>query len=582
MTTPDSSAPRESRFRRWTSRIDPAVLMLLIGPVMICFAWIVTVTQLNREHAHALAEGYRQANGLSRTFAELTQHSLDDLDHIVRVVREGYRTGQSRDYIVQLLTSAGFRDPDSIRVAVLDTSNRVLAGRAPDAPDWLAAVLPRGERVVDRPMLSTPLRADGRHPDTVAFGRPILREDGTLAGNVVAFVRPEYILRKLRKINVEPMARQFGTIDLGEHDIAALLGVDGRIRAALLHDKPIPTAKWPLGPAIYRAANGYIRPRPSPEMDAIPRLWSGGYLAEYEMMVVVGTSRHEALREFERRRRLYVIGTSAFTLCVGILTLMAAVLARRQRHTLQRLAASEREANELKSTFVAKISHDLRTPLNGILGFSELVKTTAGEAEQRQYGEYIHDSATHLLDLVNMILDLTKLRSGKLRLLLHEVDLRDIARSVSRTHSIVAEGKGLAYRLEIAEDFPATVVCDGVRIREVMNNLLHNAIKFTRVGHVALQLSAAEGRVIMRVSDTGIGMSDEAMRNLFVPFGEVSDPASQPQTGTGLGLVFSKELVVLHGGEIHVDSRQGQGTTVTFWIPAGGQVQPETPVTAPQ
>lgn len=578
MTTPDSSARRESRFRRWTSRIDPALLMLLVGPVMICFAWIVTITQLNRERGNALAAGYREANGLSRTFAELTQHSLDDLDHIVRVVREGYRTGQSRDHIVHLLTSAGFRDPDNIRVAVLDTSNRVLAGRAPDAPDWLATVLPHAGPVADRPMLSVPLRADGRHLDTVAFSRPILREDGTLAGNVVAFVRPEYILRNLRRINVEPMARQFGTIDLGEDDIAALLGVDGRVRAALRHDKPIPTAKWPLGTAIYRAANGYIRPMPNPEMDAIPRLWSGGYLAEYEMMVVVGTSRQEALREFERRRRLYLIGTSAFTLGVGMLTVMAAVLARRQRRTLQRLAASEREANELKSTFVAKISHDLRTPLNGILGFSELVKTTAGEAEQRQYGEYIHDSATHLLDLVNMILDLTKLRSGKLRLQLHEVDLREVARSVSRTHAIVAEGKGLAYRLEIAEDFPAVVVCDGVRIREVMNNLLHNAIKFTKAGHVAMLLSAAGERVIVRVSDTGFGMSEEAMRNLFVPFGEVSDPKSQPQTGTGLGLAFSKELVVLHGGEIEVDSTPGQGTTVTFWVPVGGAALPATPV----
>jgi signal transduction histidine kinase len=307
-----------------------------------------------------------------------------------------------------------------------------------------------------------------------------------------------------------------------------------------------------------------------PLVDVVPRLWSGGYLGDYRLIIVVGISRKDALVDYELHRRIYLIGSVAFTVGVGLLTILAAVLARRQKRTLQRLARSERQANELKSTFLAKISHDLRTPLNGILGFSELVKTTASEPEQRQYGEYIHDSSSHLLDLVNMILDLAKLRNGTLQLRLGDVDLRQVAQSVSRIHAIVAKQKGLEFRLDVAAGFPERVTCDGVRIREVLHNLLHNAVKFTRAGHVAVDLFVRDGQACVRVSDTGIGMTDEIKSRLFQPFSEGRDEASRALAGASLGLAFSRELVALHGGAIEIESQEGAGTSVTFAIPVTG------------
>ncbi|MGO4221632.1 ATP-binding protein [Lysobacter sp. TAF61] len=561
---------RESRLRRWTSRIDPAVLMLLIGPLMICFAWIVTLGQITKDRNRALAEGYREANGLSRSFAEQTQHRLDDLDRMVRVVRQAYVADDADLDIIELLRSAGYVRPHRVQLGVVDAANRTMVGEVPVDKSWLSKVLPSGMPVVDRPRVSTPLPAHAGHPDTLVFTRPVRLPDGSFSGAAIASIRPDQILSNLRKLNVGPMSRQFGTVELGPRDIAAILGLDGRVRAVLVGGAPIPMSRWPKGPVIYRLKDGTIQQVSQPEVDAVPRLWSGGYLGDYQLIIVVGISRHDALREFHRHRRIYLIGSSAFTLGVGMLTLLAAVLARRERRTLQRLARSERQANQLKSEFLAKISHDLRTPLNGILGFSELVKTTSGEAEQRQYGQYIHDSAGYLLDLVNMILDLTKLRHGKLHLQLREVDLRQTAMSVSRTHAIVAEGKGLEYRLNVAADFPEVVTCDGVRIREVMNNLLHNAVKFTRTGHIGMDLYIEGEQVTVRVSDTGIGMSDTVKSHLFEPFSEGRDEEAMAQAGAGLGLAFSRELIALHGGGIEVVSKQSQGTTVTFWIPLRG------------
>ncbi len=567
------AARRESRFRqrlrRWSSRVDPALLMLLIGPLMIFFAWGVAYSQISKDRNRALAEGYRDANGLSRSFAEQTLHRLDDIEQMLRVVRAAYLVHGKDIDIARLLQDAGFPEQRNIEVAILDAANGLAVGEASGSPDWLPATIPSG-KVVDRTVLSTPLPAKADRPDTLLISRPILRPDGSVAGAVVARVRPGQVLARLRRLNVGPMARQFGAIELGHNDIAAILGVDGRVRAALLGGDQVPAAKLPKHQVIRRLKDGTIEQAPVPQVDLVPRLWSGGYLGDYRLIIVVGISREAALVDFQRHRRIYLIGTSAFTLCVGLLTVMAAVLARRQKRTLQRLAASERQANELKSTFLAKISHDLRTPLNGILGFSELVKTTASEPEQRQYGEYIHDSSSHLLDLVNMILDLAKLRNGTLHLRLREVDLRQIAKSVSRTHAIVAKEKGVEFRLDVAADFPERVTCDGTRIREVLNNLLHNAVKFTRAGHVALDLSTQDGQARVRVSDTGIGMTDEIKSRLFQPFSEGRDEASRGQAGAGIGLAFSRELVALHGGAIEVVSQEGAGTSVTFWIPVAG------------
>ncbi|HEY5803562.1 MAG TPA: ATP-binding protein [Lysobacter sp.] len=566
------SAParRESRWRRWTSRVDPALLMLLVGPLMICFAWVVTLGQITKDRNRALVEGYREANGMSRSFAEQTQHRLDDFDQMVRVVRASYVAGNTKFDVPALLHDAGYPRRQQVPVGIIDPSLKTVAGEVQGESGWLARVLSSTKARLDGPAVSTPMLARDERPDTLAVSRPLRAPDGAFAGAVIATVRPDQILSNLRKLNVGPMVRQFGTVDLGRDDIAAILGTDGRVRAVLLGGSPVPAERWPTGPVIHRMKDGTIQQVSQPQVDAVPRLWSGGYLSDYELIIVVGITRKDVLREFQWHRRVYLLGSTAFTLGVGILTILAAVLARRQKRTLQRLAETERQANELKSSFLAKISHDLRTPLNGILGFSELIKTTASEADQRQYGEYIHDSSSHLLDLVNMILDLAKLRNGTLQLQLSDVDLRQVAVSISRMHALVAKDKGLEYHLEIADDFPEQVRCDPVRIREVMDNLLHNAVKFTQVGQVTMALSIQDERVTVRVSDTGIGMTDAVKRHLFEPFSEGRDAVARPMAGAGLGLAFSRELIALHGGAIEVQSQQGAGIAATFWIPLRG------------
>jgi len=226
----------------------------------------------------------------------------------------------------------------------------------------------------------------------------------------------------------------------------------------------------------------------------------------------------------------------------------------------------------MKSRFLASVSHELRTPLNGILGFSELVAMSTDAAQAANYGQLIHRSARHLHELVNTMLDLAKIEAGRMEVSRTLCDPRDICEAVAGMHRLAAEKKGLAFRIDYAPDLPTEIHTDRIKLMQILNNLLHNAVKFTLEGGVSLEVGLQDDVWLFRVVDSGVGMTPEQVAGLFDRFrhSEFHMAAVAREQGSGLGMALCKELVELLGGRIAVRSAPSEGTTVEVFLPVRG------------
>ena len=227
------------------------------------------------------------------------------------------------------------------------------------------------------------------------------------------------------------------------------------------------------------------------------------------------------------------------------------------------------EASRQQSSFIANMSHELRTPLTGILGFTELLLADAGNPlsnEQREAVLEIEASGRVLLTLLNDILDESKIEAGQMSLEVGRVDLKDLVDSVVLAMRELADRKSLYLVATVPE--VAEVLGDPFRLKQVMTNLLGNAIKFTSTGGVKIACAAVGESWRISVTDTGIGMSEQTRARLFQKFKQADSSMTRRFGGTGLGLAIAQSLVALHGGEIHHDSTLGRGSSFWFVLPA--------------
>jgi signal transduction histidine kinase len=232
------------------------------------------------------------------------------------------------------------------------------------------------------------------------------------------------------------------------------------------------------------------------------------------------------------------------------------------------------EASRLKSQFLASMSHELRTPLNSIIGFSKvLLNRLDGDLTERQeaYVKSVHNSSRHLLELINGILDFSRIEAGKFEMKPEKVTLPDLVEECIESSLPLVRDKRLKVERDIAVDLPE-IYADRTRVKQVLLNLLSNAIKFTSAGRVLVLVRADTDAVHVSVADTGIGISSADLQRLFEPFQRLDNPLAQQADGTGLGLAISKKFVELHHGRIWAESRENQGSTFHFTLPVAAAV----------
>ena len=260
----------------------------------------------------------------------------------------------------------------------------------------------------------------------------------------------------------------------------------------------------------------------------------------------------------------------------GVL-LNARDVTERNRASAELEAAHDKavEASNMKSAFLANVSHEIRTPMNGVLGMNELLLDTQLSGEQREYAQQVARSGEQMLALINDILDVSKIEAGQLELDIGDFDLHDAIAQACSIAGVQAANKGLRFEVAIADDVPRAAHGDSRRVRQVLLNLVANAVKFTAEGSVTVRASVpgegGEGELVrLEVVDTGIGIDPAIVDQMFEPFTQADASTTRHYGGTGLGLAIVRELVELMGGSVGCESKPGSGSTFFFELPLAG------------
>jgi PAS domain S-box-containing protein len=421
-----------------------------------------------------------------------------------------------------------------------------------------------------RDLVATLLRDDGTEVTLRLSARPHRADTGTFLGyrgsatDVTAEVTAQRTAERRRELleaTFESMA-----------DGVVALDVDWCVLAA--NDRYCDMMRLPremVAPGValadlirYRAARGDYGPG---EIDAI--------VAERESVVRAGAG--EAVLMDQSVGRTFVMRITPLAGGGAVLTYADITDQARKERELADAKEQAELANRTKSEFLANMSHELRTPLNAVIGFSEVMAGQMFGPIDRRYQAYardIRDSGTHLLDLINDILDLSRVEAGRLELNAEPLVLATVADAALRIVRDRASERGVRLVAEIPEDLPE-VHADPKRIKQMLVNLLVNAVKFSdRGGRVTLAAQLDAEGLAIRVADQGIGIPESDLERVFKPFQQADSGFDRNHDGVGLGLSLVRHFAELHGGTVHLASREGEGTEVTIHLPAGRLQQP--------
>ncbi len=554
---------------RW--RLSASVWVF--AAMLLLLAWIAVSGILAFERRDELASEVRQNRNLARALAEQTLRVIATTDQAMQrltdarlsgsltpqdLVRLANETGLAPQILVQLsLVDATGRfqgsnlDPDGSKTGAVDLSGREHVQVHLRADAGLG-----GEQLfIGKPVLG---KVSGRW--TIQLSRAIRDAQGVPQGVVVASLDPSYFEEVYKRV------------DLGVDGGVALIGRDLNMRALVIGGKSRDLGAQlppdaPFSQHIERNEGDFAAVSP---YDKVARLNAFRRVADYPLFVLVSSAEAEALEDWRATRNTLV--AMALVLSAAVLTAATIFVTslRRLERSNEALRISEAQAqaaSQAKSEFLAAISHELRTPLTSIRGFAELMERRLPDERYRESAGLIRKGAEHLNHLLTEILDLAKVEAGAMALNTEAVELAPLLSGTLDFFILSAQAKGLKLSGELAPDVPSHVVCDGLRLKQILNNLLSNAIKFTDSGEVKVAIWREDESLLVRVSDTGPGIAPEKQALIFEKFRQGDAQVSTQHGGTGLGLALSKALAELMQGELTLESRLGEGASFTLRMP---------------
>lgn len=526
--------------------------------VLLLLTWGAVAYKIVSEREAEIALLHRDNLNLARTLKEHTLRTLKSVDQTVLFLKAQYEKSGGQgisisDYVQEGMIIANLFN----QLGVIDAQGRYVLSSLPnhkvvDLSDREHFLVHKNHDCrclfVSKPVLG---RATGKW--SLQLTRRINQPDGSFGGVVVISLDPFYFINLYKEVELSPGA------------VIELVGDDGVVRAKRLDHKEIfdagvqPSLVWPDA-RHENQAEGVLE---VVRNDGGGRFYAYQRVDDFPLRVILGVDRFEALKAVRYRALLYVLFGLLIT---GVVLAFVRVTTRLQSSLLQGRDQAQ-EANRLKSEFLASMSHELRTPLNGIIGFAEMLRDEAKEEDTREYSATILDSAKHLLALLNSVLDLAKIEAGHLAVATVPCQVQDLVKRTHAIHSASAAAKGLVLTLTMDGLPERAVMLDGMRLTQVLNNLVHNAVKFTTQGHIDLRAAVQNDRLFFSVSDTGPGIEPQDLERIFDKFQQVDSFESRRYTGTGLGLTLSRELVRLMGGRLMVKSRWGHGSEFFFTLP---------------
>jgi len=456
-------------------------------------------------------------------------------------------------------------DPTGEKTGHVDLSERehVQVHLSPQAPEAARLQKTPNGLFVGKPVVG---KVSGKA--TIQLSRVVSYGTHSVAGLVVASVNPGYFEDVYRDVK------------LGRTGIVTLIGNDRTVRARVMGGESVGmgsvVARAPNNNAEELGPNGhYVR---SSGLDGIERIYAYSRVGDYPLLVVVATSIDEALQEWRASRNVALFTTLLFSVALVGAAIIFLRSVRQLESTNAALRISEaeaRSASQAKSEFLAAVSHELRTPLTSIRGFAELMEMRLDQPRFKEQAGLIRKAAEHLNALLTEILDLAKVEAGAMPHTPTEQNVAEIVQSTADFFAVTAANKNLALHVRIAPDAPYTLLCDGLRLKQVLNNLLSNAMKFTATGSVAIEVDTAGDTVRFQVVDTGPGIPAHLHETVFEKFRQGNDQVSYQHGGTGLGLALSRALAVLMGGTLTLSSAEGQGSRFTLTLPRNPGTVPQ-------
>ncbi len=579
LTANDPLTPAAAPRSQWAGLRRSSLLrdVVLAALLAVLVAWCAVAGVLAMKWRDALAAEQEQTTNLAAVLKEQTVRVLAASDQATIRLRDAVAAGgftpadtvrfaNETGLAPQILTQLSLigpdghfqgsnLDPDGARSGHVDLSDRehVRVHLSPGAVGDAPPLSPTGL------LIGKPVMGKVSRKWTIQLSRRIDAVDGRVLGVVVASLDAAYF---------ESLYR---SVALGAQGGVTLIGADQVVRARVIGGvaQGVGTSARVAGrTSRMQGAQGHYASTSS--VDGIERLVSYQQVGDYPLYVAVLRARDEALANWRSTRSLALALTALLTVAVLASAGIVGLGIRRLERTNAALRASEAHAqasNQAKTEFLAAISHELRTPLTSIRGFAELMESRLGDVRQREQAGMIRKAAEHLNQLLTEILDLVKVEAGAMRIERAVVPLRPVLDGTASFFAVTAAEKGLALQVRVAQGVPEVIPCDELRLKQILNNLLSNALKFTPAGAVSIEVEAPEDRLLVHVVDTGPGIEAALHETIFERFRQGDGNVSHQHGGTGLGLALSRALAELLGGTLTVMSAPGQGARFTLALP---------------
>jgi len=540
------------------------VLWLKAAGTLIAIAAVVASYFALLDNARVQARARAEENMRSVSFA-LAQHierTIDQADQIGRVMRLQYVRGEAFASFARLYKEI---DPDLYtQLALIDQTGFSVFSTVPgskpvDLSDRKHFRVHADGDGRDFLYISEPLVGRVSKKLTLQLSRRVDSLAGKFLGVTVISINPEEFTAVYRRL-------------VGDSGVVSLSGFDGitRIRvdkSGFTFGQNVSGSSW-FG-SVLASDHGFAEIQ-SP-IDGVRRLLAFQQIPKLSMYVTVQLSFAEIESKYISAYVSYMPATAALIILILLLLFFLSVRTQmlnrrlaRSNIDLTRSVALAKQANESKAQFFANISHELRTPLHGILGHSQLLTLETLPEEAMESAESIHQNAKHLLEIVNDVLDLSKAELGVQLAEMSQVTVRAVFDEVIKLHAADAAQRGLALNLRVDPEVPELVVTDTTLLKQILHNLVSNALKFTDKGSVSVRVVVNAAHLLVEVKDTGRGISLEDQGRVFNSYTQVQQFETRTIRGTGLGLSLARQLASLLGGEIGLSSRLGEGSI--FWL----------------